>query len=213
MMCASLGGCARPSYVSQEHAALQTPVPIGDGDTGKPSLASLAHASRSAPVASGERELEPKVPSRSALPDPEPQPTTAFLELLLRYCDQQVHWMATRRVEPPSAVTLPTRMGRFTVELGIGHELLERARFDFPLLGAEPPTETALGTAPQFASRADVSRVVRVAERPRATWARITDRATGEVWQMAWPPSDVSEQALPLEAASSGVCPSGTEPD
>src|SRR5690606_24929708 len=101
----------------------------------------------------------------------------------------------------------------FTVELGIGHELLERARFDFPLLGAEPPTETALGTAPQFASRADVSRVVRVAERPRATWARITDRATGEVWQMAWPPSDVSEQALPLEAASSGVCPSGTEPD
>lgn len=215
---AHTGSCARPQYVSQDHAGLQTPVPIGDGDTGKPALDATVRPSSSAATGRGsssadeKRHIGPSARVLAAgLPDPATQPTSVVFEVLLRYCDQSVHWLGTRRVESERASTLPTRMGRFAIELGIGHELLERARFDFPLLGAEPQGEEGLRSTPQFAPKADVSRIIRVAERPRATWARIVDRATGEIWPMRWPLPEVSAEPLPLAALSERPCPSQPE--
>jgi hypothetical protein len=87
--------------------------------------------------------------------------------------------------------TTPRRMGRFAFELWLGHELVERLRFDFPLLAAETPRtgpRRPLREVPSFAPGAQVSVSLRLPASERATRARILDRATGESVEVAWPP-------------------------
>jgi hypothetical protein len=89
----------------------------------------------------------------------------------------------------------PRRMGRFAFELWLGRELIERLRFDFPLLAAETPRtgpRKPLREEPSFAPGARVSVSLRMPASDRATSARIFDRATGKSVAVAWPPSKAS---------------------
>lgn len=142
-----------------------------------------------------------------ATPDPEPQSTTAYYELTLRYCNAGVHLVANRRVKLSKPSALPRKMGRFAAELWIGHELLERARFDFPMTGADSvlPAGTAQPEPPplQLAPGADVVWKVKVADRVRATQAWVIDRATGERWLLDWPPA-----ATKAKPTADAACPS-----
>jgi hypothetical protein len=88
------------------------------------------------------------------------------------------------------ALTNPTTtarvIGRFALEFWIGKELLDRVRFDVPLL--EDPSkkrDRRLG-APQFAVNTRLS--VRMADSARATSVALVDRATGETHYFVWPP-------------------------
>src|SRR5690606_34074486 len=130
-----------------------------------------------------------------------------YYELTLRYCDAGVHLLNARRVVLKRPTTLPRLMGRFAAELWIGHELLERARFDFPLTGADAvpaPGEERREPPPlRLGPRADVVWKVKVADRVRATQAWIIDRATGERWLLDWPPAT----STPKPAADA-ACPS-----
>jgi hypothetical protein len=77
-------------------------------------------------------------------------------------------------------------MGRFAVEFWIGKELIDRVRFDVPLL--EDPTKRKnrrLGS-PEFAVNTRLS--VRLADNARATSVVLVDRATGDTQAYAWPP-------------------------
>lgn len=105
------------------------------------------------------------------------------------------------------------RMGRFAFELWLGHELIERLRFDFPLLATETPRtgpRQPLREVPSFAPGARVSAVLRIPASERATTARILDRATGEIVEVPWPPgapdSAVARQSCgkPRSATKSG---------
>ena len=83
------------------------------------------------------------------------------------------------------------RMGRFAFELWLGHELVERLRFDFPLLATETPRSgprKPLREVPSFAPGARVSVALRMPASERATRARILDRATGDIVEVPWPP-------------------------
>lgn len=83
------------------------------------------------------------------------------------------------------------RMGRFAFELWLGHELVERLRFDFPLLATETPRSgprKPLREVPSFAPGARVSVALRMPASERATSARILDRATGDIVKVPWPP-------------------------
>jgi hypothetical protein len=83
------------------------------------------------------------------------------------------------------------RIGRFAFELWLGHELVERLRFDFPLLATETPRSgprKPLREVPSFAPGARVSVALRVPASERATTARILDRATGDIVEVPWPP-------------------------
>jgi hypothetical protein len=94
-----------------------------------------------------------------------------------------------RRFRVP--VVTARRMGRFAIELWIGRELVERVRFDFPLLAAEPVRDGGrrpLHEPPTFAPGAIVSRRVLVPASPRATRALLIDRATGATQLLPWPP-------------------------
>ena len=80
-------------------------------------------------------------------------------------------------------------MGRFAVELYVGRQLLDRVRFDFPLLGAD---ELAGGprmwsSPPSFERKLSTQAAVMIPHSERATRAILVDRATGRVWTLPWP--------------------------
>jgi hypothetical protein len=90
-------------------------------------------------------------------------------------------------------VVTARRMGRYAIELWIGKELVERVRFDFPLLAAEEVRSGKrhpLKEPPSFGAGAVVSRRVLVPASPRATRAVLVDRATGRTLRLDWPPRE-----------------------
>jgi hypothetical protein len=204
MLVSGLSACARPQYVSEQHAALQTPVTLGEGNTGKPPLPPAeVDPGVAAPVKTA--DFDP-----NAQPDPTPTDTLAYYQLQLRHCDGEVHVVGAKKVTLERPTTLPSKMGRFAVELRIGRELLERARFDFPLLGAET-NDPSMSAQAQFAPKADVSWTVAVAERERTNQAWVVDRLTGKRWDLDWPPGDhtISQQT---PDGTEAACPTVSQP-
>lgn len=129
-------------------------------------------------------------PRRPDLPDPEALHLTRHWEYEVVYDRGKIRIakVTERRFSKP----IPTqrRMGRWAIELWIGHELVDRVRFDFPLLGDEEPRgkRRPLKDPPSFAEGATVARTVLVPASPRATRAELVDRATGERLTLPWPP-------------------------
>jgi len=92
-------------------------------------------------------------------------------------------------------------MGRFAVEFWIGKELIDRVRFDVPLLDDPTKRKNRRRGSPEFAVNTRLS--VRLADSSRATSVVLVDRATGEAQHFAWPPaSDGRLLPLPQTASS-----------
>ena len=84
------------------------------------------------------------------------------------------------------------RTGRFALELWQADVLVERVRFDFPLLAAETPNAgplKPLRPEPLFAPGAEVSTKVSVPAVVNTTHAVIVDRTTHEATTLPWPPT------------------------
>ena len=124
-------------------------------------------------------------------PDPAPLVTAHHWDLTLHYAKGTVALETAKPVELRAAVPTPRQMGRFAVELWVGKELVDRVRFEFPLLGADfapsPGTHQERG-APRFSKGADTIATVRVPSSDRATSAQVVDRLTGAIVQIPWPP-------------------------
>lgn len=150
---------------------------------------------------------------RSHAPDPEPLRLDAQWEYELRHVDGRVTVarVTSRRLAAP-AVTV-RRTGRWALELWIGRELVDRVRFDFPLLAAETPREGSrrpLHEPATFAPGLDATVVVLVPASPRATRLELVDRATGAVERLPWPPDDPivnrpADAGAPLTTADSST--------
>ena len=133
----------------------------------------------------------PGPPPHGYPPDPTPLTERAWWVYPVTY-DR-----GTLRVDPPQFECLARpassarRIGRFAFELWLGAELIERIRFDFPLLAAEVPRtgeHVPLREEPSFAPGARVSATVRVPASARAVRAHILDRASGQTTAVDWPP-------------------------
>lgn len=109
----------------------------------------------------------------------------------------------------------PRVFGRFAVELYIGRELLDRARFNVPLMGDEPPHGNRNRLPrPRFDQHVSARVRVRIADNDRASYMLLVDRDSGAIQKLAWPPeadgrlvpwtSGVSE-AKPGDFADGGV--------
>jgi len=114
-------------------------------------------------------------------PDPAPARSAEQVDLLLRFEGGKLKVLASQRVHLPSAESTPRRMGRFAAELWLGTELLERLRFDVPLLGADG------GDAIESGLEADVT--IRLPLLERANRLEIIDRKTEERLTLEWPPA------------------------
>jgi hypothetical protein len=102
----------------------------------------------------------------------------------------------------PKPVSTPRRMGRFALELWIGHELIDRVRFDFPLIAAEETpgaTRRPLHDPPSMGPHAVARMTVLVPASPRATRLVLVDRATEKSEELPWPP-DAEPSAAPSAA-------------
>jgi hypothetical protein len=147
----------------------------------------------SAPPASaaGSAEAVAPLPLDSAPPDPEALRTADQLEYTLVYENGGTRVASVRRLRLERPVVTARRMGRFAVELWVGRELLDRVRFDFPLLAAEEePREGARRPLyeTQALTRGPVSVTVLVPYTERARRAVLVDRATGRLTELTWPP-------------------------
>ena len=97
----------------------------------------------------------------------------------------------------------PRIMGRYALELWVGKELLDRVRFNVPGAGDGPlPDEKRVLKRPAM-DRINTHFAVRMADNPRATFAKLVDRATGDEKLLPWPPGeDAGDAGKPTEKVS-----------
>ncbi|MDC0749849.1 hypothetical protein [Polyangium mundeleinium] len=90
-------------------------------------------------------------------------------------------------------------MGRFAVEFWVGKELLDRIRFDVPMLDRDPKNRRRDPLRGPDFTNVSTRLKVRMADSPRTAFVALVDRATGDVQRFAWPP-DAEGKLAPLGA-------------
>jgi hypothetical protein len=103
----------------------------------------------------------------------------------LRWDRGDVWLLATRPLEMSAPRATPRVMGRFALELFEGLALIERVRFDFPLLG---PSEPDGGVSITKKLRTRIGVIFPATS--RGTRLELIDRATERRWSMPWPAKD-----------------------
>jgi hypothetical protein len=118
-------------------------------------------------------------------PDPEPMLATEQWILSLEYRKGEVFLLDAQSRKPSAPVTTARAFGRFAVELWQNDVLVERVRFDFPLLGAG----VGLGYAGVDFARGLTSRIgVLFPKTGLGDRLELVDRATRRRFTLPWPP-------------------------
>jgi len=124
--------------------------------------------------------------------DPEPMVEHAQWVFDLRWERGEVWLLGARSVLMQAPRVTPRAMGRFALELYEGPALIERVRFDFPML-AVPDTADAGWASPPLLTRKMRTRIgVIFPATHRGTRLELWDRATGDRWSLPWPPGQAS---------------------
>ncbi len=106
----------------------------------------------------------------------------------LRWDRGEVWLLDVSPLELPAAQPTPRAMGRFALELFEGPALLERVRFDFPLLAAPDPGDGGWRAPPSFSQKLRTRIGVVFPAVRRGTRLELWDRATNRRWSLPWPP-------------------------
>jgi hypothetical protein len=133
-------------------------------------------------------------PPAGYLPDPPGLVTRHQWIVDLGFRGGAILFGGARRVELAKPAGTPRAMGRFALELYVGKELIDRARFDFPLLGADELEGAGRWDSPvSFEHQLSTRTAVILPHSERATRAILVDRATGYVWAVPWPFPSVAD--------------------
>lgn len=116
-------------------------------------------------------------------PDPTPLVTKDQWVFDLRWDKGDVYLIAVHPLVLPAPQATPRALGRFAVELYEGRTLVERVRFDFPLLGA-PEIDGGVRFSRKLTTRIGVM----FPQSKRGTLLELVDRSTGQRWRLPWPP-------------------------
>ncbi len=128
-------------------------------------------------------------------PDPAPLLERSQWVFDLRWDKGDVFLLGTQPLELPAPRETPRVMGRFALELFEGPALLERVRFDFPLLGAPEVTDGGWGAAPTLTQKLRTRIGVVFPATSRGTRLELWDRATNRRWSLPWPPAPAAGPA------------------
>ncbi|MET0794263.1 MAG: hypothetical protein ABW061_22260 [Polyangiaceae bacterium] len=149
-------------------------------------------------------------PLSGSQPDPEPLITKEQWEYQVLFSNGTASVEGAVRRSLPKPVATPRRMGRFALELWIGHELIDRVRFDFPMVAADDLPSKArrpLHDAPILAAHVTARVRVSLPASPRATRLMLIDRASEKAQELPWPPDRdgpvTAPVAVPPSAAQS----------
>jgi hypothetical protein len=188
-----VSSCSGARFENQKGPALAFPANFTRGASEqKDAGADAANADAAADAPAPELSEEDRRRIYGSLPDPTPLRLREQWEYDVVYDKGKVAVLKARlrRFERP--VVTARQMGRYAIELWIGRELIDRVRFDFPMLGAEEVPSSGrrrpLHEPPTLAAGAHVTRRVLVPASPRATRALLVDRGTGEEISLPWPP-------------------------
>jgi hypothetical protein len=122
-------------------------------------------------------------------PDPTPQATRHQWVFELSAHDGKVQIDRAKSVTFDKPAETPRVMGRFALELYIGFELLDRVRFNVPLMGGESSEGNRNRLPkPRFEQGVSAPITARMADNPRAAYLLLVDRETGDKQKLAWPP-------------------------
>lgn len=88
-------------------------------------------------------------------------------------------------------------MGRFALELFEGPTLIERVRFDFPMLGVPDGPDAGMRTAPRFEPKLRTRIGVLFPATKRGTRLELWDRARDVRMPLPWPPKEGPAGAAP----------------
>jgi hypothetical protein len=189
---------------SQNAPGVVIPTHLGEGH-GDGAPAELPSASAEAVPAASAPAL-PR-PFTNDPPDPPPLRQAEQYEYTFEYANGAVQLLGVRAMRYPKPIVTARRIGRFAVELWIGHELVDRVRFDFPLLGGDEMKTgpRPIGEAPSMQGGSFTITVVVPAAR-RARSARLVDRASRTESELAWPPAPAGiGPAGPMPVATVGA--------
>jgi hypothetical protein len=159
------------------HARVGVAAAPSGSASGRASASSSAHASASASVRG-----EASAKRAPIAPDPAPLLSDAFFVLTLHFEKQQVSLEKVKRITTKAKTSVPRTFGRFAAELYVGPTLIERVRFDFPLIA----DDSRIGDA--YIKGLSVSIDVKVPDSDRPTRLSIWDRATDRRWELPYPP-------------------------
>ncbi len=127
-------------------------------------------------------------PTYFASTSPEPPPLREREQYVvdLRWVRGDVYLVAMTKTTFPTPQETPRVMGRFALELYEGKTLVERVRFDFPLLAAPDPGES-VKLSQKLSTRIGVT----FPATPRGTHFELWDRVTDTRWIVPWPPASI----------------------
>jgi hypothetical protein len=154
---------------------------------------------------------------RAALPDiavtktpPDPPPLVERSQWVfdLRWDRGEVWLLGEHPLELPQPQATPRAMGRFALELFEGPALVERVRFDFPLLGG-PDVDASLSFSSKLRTRIGVV----FPATKRGTRLELWDRATGHRWSLPWPPQAAGAASAPPDAGPDAEARGEQRPD
>jgi hypothetical protein len=142
--------------------------------------AASAMTAQAQPVDAG---ADAKAPVSKTPPDPPSMNERSQWIYDLRWDHGEVFLVAVHKVDMGSPHATPRVMGRFALELYEGPTLIERVRFDFPLLGTE-------ADAGPFARKLRTRIGVLFPATARGTRLELWDRAKDQRWPLPWPPKE-----------------------
>jgi hypothetical protein len=209
---AVLAACAGGHYavVDPGHPAFVVPHHVAEGKGEGSDQPLDADGGARQPLPPPAPEPAPPPLSGSA-PDPVPLSMAEQWQYQLLFQNGAPSVEHVRKQNLPKPISTPRRMGRFALELWIGRELIDRVRFDFPLIAAEETpgiTRRPLHDAPSLVPHATARIVVSLPASPRATRLVLVDRATEKLQELPWPPD--REPSAPTPSASASAPPSAS---
>ena len=145
----------------------------------------------------------PEAGAASARIPPDPPPMKARQQWVfdLRWSNGEPYLLGIHALDLGTPQETQRAMGRFALELYEGPTLIERVRFDFPMLGPPVTADASAFNAPPSLQKKLTTRVgVMFPAAPRGTRLELWDRATDTRWPLPWPP----EVAGATDAAAGG---------
>jgi hypothetical protein len=148
---------------------------------------------------------QPEAVLTNTPPDPDPLVEKDQWVFDLRWQHGDVWLLGVAKTTFAEPRPTPRAIGRFALELFEGAVLIERVRFDFPMLGAFVVGDGGAPSEPLSFERHLRTRVgVLFPATQRGTRLELVDRATNRRWALSWP------AAMPAEA--SGAVDGGPPP-
>jgi hypothetical protein len=145
-------------------------------------------------------------------PDPTPHASRTHWVFDVSAVAGKVSLESAKPVTYDKPAETPRVVGRFALELYVGRELLDRVRFNVPLMGAEGSEGNRNHLPkPRFEQNVTTRTTVRMADNPRAAYLLLVDRETGETQKLSWPPE--SDGSLVLWTSGLSEAGAGDFPD